>query len=182
MTNRESLFLFICRILFMRDGSGQPEEVTTFRRVFRVERFTTYGVLSRSVTSLRVTFRGRQKTQQQKSVSRRATSISAAPAASTKTISPGEDENSLRPISESDQQQSSPRRSRRSVDNGAETLETFTACVKQEISLWLALLVELWCGNLAAFHLRDPQLVQQAAENALIINAYIMAGIVQTNK
>lgn len=152
----------------MRDGASQPEEVTPFRHVLRVERFTSYGLLSRSVTSLQITYHGNLKKQQP---ARRSLVASAASAFTKKTT--GETEKYTRRSSE---QVKSSRQSTRPLNDFAET-ETFTVCVKQEIALWYSLLVELWCGNLAAVHLRDSQLIQQAAENALIINAYILAGI-----
>ena len=153
--------ILLCfRILFMRDGAGRAEEVTAFRHVLRVERFTSYGLLSRSASSLRIAYHENQRKQQS---SRR--SIASAAPASTKTAT--DEREKLRPS----------RRSRRSVDECANDAAAFTVCVKEEVALWEALLIELWCGNLAATHLRDPQLIQQAAENTLIVNAYILAGI-----
>ena len=144
----------------MRDGARRAEEVTAFRHVLRVERFTNYGLLRRAITSLRIVY---HENQRKHHFPRR--SIASAAPASTKAAT--DEREKLNPS----------RRSRRSVDDRADDTMTFIVCVKEEIALWEALLVELWCGNLAATHLRDPQLIQQAAENALIVNAYILAGI-----
>ncbi|XP_019617858.1 PREDICTED: DENN domain-containing protein 3-like [Branchiostoma belcheri] len=52
----------------------------------------------------------------------------------------------------------------------------FTAILKEERNQWFMLVQELWCGRNIAEGTKDSQVVHQAAQNVLLINAVVLSG------
>ncbi|XP_035659788.1 DENN domain-containing protein 3-like isoform X2 [Branchiostoma floridae] len=52
----------------------------------------------------------------------------------------------------------------------------FSAILKEERNQWFMLVQELWCGRNIAEGTKDSQVVHQAAQNVLLINAVVLSG------
>ncbi|CAH1774894.1 unnamed protein product [Owenia fusiformis] len=52
----------------------------------------------------------------------------------------------------------------------------FVACLKEERNCWCMLVTEMAAGKVIAEELRDPGIVQQAAQNVLLVDAVIRSG------
>jgi len=55
----------------------------------------------------------------------------------------------------------------------AESVRPFTMSLRDDLMNWFLFIHEMWTGKLLSEELKDPSIVQLAARNVLLVDAYV---------